>query len=170
GQRPAGARRHRRRPARFGQCQDLVLGRHRTGDHRPAVGDLQLDPGRRRDPVAADHGTGAVGAVIALKPLHLAGLTTAAIAAVAGFWLLRNFDPGAAHSPFPECMFRAFTGWYCVGCGMTRALHALAHGDVPRAFSMNPLAMTLLAISPLLLGWKLGWQPGWLRPLVAVVA
>lgn len=108
--------------------------------------------------------------MIALKPLHLAGLTTAAIAAVAGFWLLRNFDPGAAHSPFPECMFRAFTGWYCVGCGMTRALHALAHGDVPRAFSMNPLAMTLLAISPLLLGWKLGWQPGWLRPLVAVVA
>ena len=108
--------------------------------------------------------------MIALKPLHLAGLTTAAIAAVAGFWLLRNFDPGAAHSPFPECMFRAFTGWYCVGCGMTRALHALAHGDVPRAFSMNPLAMTLLAISPLLLGWKLGWQPAWLRPLVAVVA
>lgn len=108
--------------------------------------------------------------MIALKPLHLAGLTAAAIAAVAGFWLLRNFDPGAAHSPFPECMFRAFTGWYCVGCGMTRALHALAHGDVPRAFSMNPLAMTLLAISPLLLGWKLGWQPAWLRPLVAVVA
>ena len=108
--------------------------------------------------------------MIALKPLHLAGLTAAAIAAVAGFWLLRNFDPGAAHSLFPECMFRAFTGWYCVGCGMTRALHALAHGDVPRAFSMNPLAMTLLAISPLLLGWKLGWQPGWLRPLVAVVA
>ena len=108
--------------------------------------------------------------MIALKPLRLAGLTTAAIAAVAGFWLLRNFDPGAAHSPFPECMFRAFTGWYCVGCGMTRALHALAHGDVPRAFSMNPLAMTLLAISPLLLGWKLGWQPAWLRPLVAVVA
>ena len=28
----------------------------------------------------------------------------------------------------------------------------------------------MLAISPLLLGWKLGWQPAWLRPLVAVVA
>ena len=108
--------------------------------------------------------------VIALKPLHLAGLTAAAIAAVVGFWLLRNFDPNAANSPFPECMFHALTGWYCIGCGMTRALHALVHGDVPRAFSMNPLAMTMLAISPLLLGWKLGWQPAWLRPLVAVVA
>ena len=106
----------------------------------------------------------------ALKPLHLAGLTAAAIAAVVGFWLLRNFDPNAAHSLFPECMFRAFTGWYCIGCGMTRALHALAHGDVPQAFSMNPLAMSVLAISPLLLGWKLGWQPKWLRPLITVVA
>lgn len=106
----------------------------------------------------------------ASRLLWAVGLASAAIAVGAGVWLLRNFDPNAASSPFPPCMFHAFTGWYCVGCGMTRALHALAHGDVPRAFSMNPLAMTLLAISPLLLGWKLGWQPGWLRPLVAVVA
>ena len=103
--------------------------------------------------------------IAALKPLQIAGLTAAALAAVVGFWLLRNFDPNAANSPFPECMFHALTGWYCIGCGMTRALHALVHGDVPRAFSMNPLAMTMLAISPLLLGWKLGWQPAWLRPL-----
>lgn len=67
-------------------------------------------------------------------------------------------------------MFHAFTGWYCIGCGMTRALHALAHGEVVRAFSMNPLAMTMLAISPLLVAWKLGWRPAWLRPLIAVVA
>ena len=97
-------------------------------------------------------------------------LAGAAIAVLAGFWLLRNFDPDSANNIFPPCMFRALTGWYCVGCGMTRALHALAHGDVPRAFSMNPLAMALLAISPLLIGWKLGWQPAWLRPLIAVVA
>jgi hypothetical protein len=108
--------------------------------------------------------------VIALKPLHAAGLAVAAIAAVVGFWLLRNFDPNAVDSPFPQCMFHALTGWHCIGCGMTRALHALAHGDVLRAFSMNPLAMSLLAIAPLLLGWKLGWQPAWLRPLIAVVA
>jgi hypothetical protein len=106
----------------------------------------------------------------ALRPIQIAVLTTAALAAVVGFWLLRNFDPNAAGSPFPECMFHAFTGWYCIGCGMTRALHALAHGDVPRAFSMNPLAMSMLAISPLLAAWKLGWQPAFLRPLIAVVA
>ena len=108
--------------------------------------------------------------MMTLRPLQVVGLATAALAAVAGFWLLRTFDPNAAGNPFPACMFRAFTGWYCIGCGMTRALHALAHGDVPRAFSMNPLAMTMLAISPLLAAWKLGWRPAWLRPLIAVVA
>ena len=100
----------------------------------------------------------------------LACRTTAALAAVVGVWLLRNFDPNAAGNPFPRCMFQAFTGWYCIGCGMTRALHALVHGDVARAFSMNPLAMSMLAISPLLLGWRLGWQPRWMRPLIAVVS
>ena len=108
--------------------------------------------------------------MMTLRPLQVVGLATAALAAVAGFWLLRNFDPNAAGTPFPACMFRAFTGWYCIGCGMTRALHALAHGDVLRAFSMNPLAVSLLAISPLLGAWKLGWQPRWMRPLIATVS
>jgi len=107
---------------------------------------------------------------LALKPLHIAGLTAAAFAAVAGFWLLRHFDPNVAGSPFPGCMFRALTGFYCPGCGMTRMLHALAHFDVPRAFAMNPLAMAMLALSPLLLAWKYGWQPKLLRPLVALLA
>ena len=105
-----------------------------------------------------------------LRPLAVLAAITAAFAAVIGVWLLRTFDPNAANSPFPECMFHAFTGWYCIGCGMTRALHALAHGDVPGAFSMNPLAMSMLAISPLLAAWKLGWQPKWLRPLVGLLA
>ncbi|HLL17436.1 MAG TPA: DUF2752 domain-containing protein [Rubrivivax sp.] len=67
-------------------------------------------------------------------------------------------------------MFYAFTGWHCVSCGLTRALHALVHGDVLRAFSMNPLAMAMMAISPLPGAWKLGWRPVWLRPLIAVLA
>ena len=43
------------------------------------------------------------------------------------------------------CPIRLVTGVSCAGCGMTRALHALAHGEVLRAFSMNPLAISLLA-------------------------
>jgi hypothetical protein len=106
----------------------------------------------------------------ALKPLQAAGLSAAAMAAVAGVWLLRNFDPNAAHSVFPPCMFRALTGYYCIGCGTTRMLHALVHFDLPRAFAMNPLAFLLLCASPLLAAWKLGWQPRALRPLIAAAA
>ena len=107
---------------------------------------------------------------LALKPLQLVGLATAALAAVVGVWLLRNFDPNVAGGVFPPCMFRSFTDYFCIGCGLTRMLHALVHGDVVRAFAMNPLAMSLLLLSPFLAGWKLGWQPAWLRPLVAVLA
>ena len=70
---------------------------------------------------------------LALRPLHIAGLTAAACAAVVGFWLMWHFD-------------------------------------LPRAFAMNPLAVTMLALSPLLGAWKLGWQPRALRPLVATLA
>lgn len=47
----------------------------------------------------------------------------------------------------PPCPFRALTGLYCPGCGSTRALDALVHGDVARAFDMNLLGLLL---SPLL--------------------
>ena len=105
-----------------------------------------------------------------LRPMQMIRLTTAAVVAVVGFWVLLNFDPNAADSRYPGCFFYVFTGWHCISCGITRALHALAHGDVPLAFSMNPLAMTMLFLSPMLVGWRLGWQPRVLRPLIAVFA
>lgn len=64
-----------------------------------------------------------------------------------GIWLLRTFDPGAAGNLFPSCLFHGLTGWYCPGCGITRALHALVHFDLMRAFAMNAL---LVASLPLL--------------------
>ncbi|MEG2805264.1 DUF2752 domain-containing protein [Stenotrophomonas sp.] len=91
------------------------------------------------------------------------------LVAGAGFWALRHFDPNAANNPFPPCSFHAITGYYCIGCGLTRALHALAHGDVLTAVSMNPLAMVMLAIAPLVLGWTLGWRPRWMQPLINVL-
>ena len=67
-----------------------------------------------------------------------------AAAAAGGFWLLRTFDPNAPGSLFPPCLFRTFTGLYCPGCGITRMLHALAHGDVARAFEMNAMVLAML--------------------------
>lgn len=75
-----------------------------------------------------------------------------AAAAAGGFWLLRTFDPNAAGSLFPPCLFRAFTGLHCPGCGITRMLHALAHGDVARAFEMNAMVLAMLPALVLMLG------------------
>src|SRR5688500_20303324 len=63
-----------------------------------------------------------------------------------GIWLLRTFDPGAAGSLFPSCLFHDLTGWYCPGCGITRALHALVHFEVARAFAMNALLVVSLPL------------------------
>lgn len=96
------------------------------------------------------------------------GLASTAVAVGAGGWLLRTFDPNAAGSPFPPCMFHAFTGLYCIGCGLTRGLHALVHGDIAGAFAMNPLGMLMLALMPLMAAWGKGWQPRLLRPVMEV--
>ena len=63
------------------------------------------------------------------------------------FWTLRNFEPSAA-SWYPKCVFHQLTGLHCPGCGATRAMWALVHGDVVLAIRNN--AMLVLGI-PLLL-------------------
>ena len=56
--------------------------------------------------------------------------------------LLRVFDP--ATGVFPPCPVRYLTGLYCPGCGSLRAMHALLHGELGRAWAMNPLMMVML--------------------------
>ncbi len=41
--------------------------------------------------------------------------------------------------PLPGCIFRGLTGFPCLTCGGTRAARALAVGDLPTAFLINPL-------------------------------
>lgn len=53
------------------------------------------------------------------------------------------FEPGKTGF-FPVCPFRAFTGFTCPGCGTTRGLHKLLHGDVIGAFQLNPLMFVVL--------------------------
>lgn len=95
------------------------------------------------------------------RPRHLALAATAAAAlaaAGAGVWVLRRFDPNAADSPLPGCLFYHLTGLYCPGCGMTRALHALVHGDPVQMLAMNPLLPVLMIALPLLIVQSLGYR------------
>jgi hypothetical protein len=56
------------------------------------------------------------------------------------------FDPSES-SFFPPCPFRALTGLLCPGCGTTRAIHQLLHGNLVAAVTLSPL---LVLISPTL--------------------
>ncbi len=100
------------------------------------------------------------------RKLSIALLSAAAVAAAAVFVLFRYVDPNASDSPLPGCLFYAMTHLYCIGCGVTRALHALAHGDVPGALAMNPLAVAMTVIGPLMLLHTAGWRPSVLQPVM----
>ena len=55
--------------------------------------------------------------------------------------------PGSPHATWlPRCMFHQMTGLYCPGCGATRALSAMLHGDVLASLHNNLLLFPLLAL------------------------
>jgi hypothetical protein len=60
-----------------------------------------------------------------------------------GATLVYQFPP-SEHSFYPRCVFNALTGLHCPGCGATRAVGALMHGDIDQAFAYNPLFMLVL--------------------------
>jgi hypothetical protein len=72
--------------------------------------------------------------------------------AVVGFLLLVH---GPHASFWPDCLFHQLTGLHCVGCGMTRALHATLEGNLIKAFGFNPVVMGMLAIGILAVLWEL---------------
>lgn len=89
-----------------------------------------------------------------------------ALLVATGMAVMYAFDPNATDTPFARCIIHTLTGYWCAGCGITRALHALAHGDVARAFSMNPLVVSLLPFGLLAFAWAGGWRPAWAAPII----
>ena len=65
-------------------------------------------------------------------------------AALAGTAYLLVFPLGP-DAPYAGCPLNRMTGLYCIGCGTTRAMNALIHGDVLGALSFNVLAMAVAA-------------------------
>lgn len=88
-----------------------------------------------------------------MSPRHGPAVALAFVAlAVAA--LLWHVDPHQAGNVLPPCPSRWLTGLFCPGCGSTRALHALLHGDLTGALAMNPLlVLSLPAVALLALEW-----------------
>lgn len=102
-----------------------------------------------------------------LQALPTIALAVGAACAVA---VLTHVDPNAADSPLPGCPLTWLTGLLCPGCGSTRALHALIHGDLGHAMAMNPLMVLLLPVMALMALNAAGWRPPALRRLWSALA
>ncbi|HXI72777.1 MAG TPA: DUF2752 domain-containing protein [Verrucomicrobiae bacterium] len=71
----------------------------------------------------------------------LLGATALGVGAMVFF-----FNP-STHRFYPVCVFHKLTGLNCPGCGMTRALYALLHGNLMVALKDNALFVALLALA-----------------------
>jgi hypothetical protein len=67
------------------------------------------------------------------------GMTAIGAGAVVFF-----FNPNT-HKFYPVCLFHQLTGLNCPGCGATRALYALLHGNITLALKDNALFISSLA-------------------------
>jgi hypothetical protein len=71
----------------------------------------------------------------------------AALGLPAAAAVVYTFPPGEAWF-YPPCWWYTLTGLHCPGCGATRCVYALLHGDLVQALAYNSL---LVAALPLLL-------------------
>ncbi len=84
------------------------------------------------------------------SPATFAGIVLAATAF--GVVALVFFFNPATHGFYPVCTFHKLTGLNCPGCGATRALYALLHGNFSTALHDNALflfAMMAIAVRAL---------------------
>lgn len=62
------------------------------------------------------------------------------------------FNP-STHGFYPVCVFHQLTRLNCPGCGSTRALYALLHGNLPLALKDNSLFIFTLAFLAARCAW-----------------
>lgn len=62
------------------------------------------------------------------------------------------------------CILYKFTGLYCPTCGITRAIKALIHLDIYKAFRYNMLIVILIPFIGIYLIYKLVYKGTWKVP------
>ncbi len=73
------------------------------------------------------------------------------LAGAAACVVVLMFPPGSPRTKWlPKCLFHEWTGLYCPGCGGTRALYALLHGELKTSLHDNllliPVGLTAAAL------------------------
>ncbi len=72
-------------------------------------------------------------------------LQAGAAVAMLACGVLYRFPPAESRF-YPACPIHQYTGLLCPGCGATRALALLLHGDVSHALQANALFVLLLPV------------------------
>ena len=76
---------------------------------------------------------------------HLTIIIGIPVIALGGAVALFFLDP-SKQTFFPKCAFHMATGYSCPGCGSSRALYQLTHGNVLEALRLNPGILCLLGM------------------------
>lgn len=81
-------------------------------------------------------------------------LATLAAVAAGGVYLVEH-NP-AEGGIYPRCPLHAVTGWWCPGCGLTRATYHLVTGNVRAALGSN-LFLPIVIVAAVT-GWWTWWR------------
>jgi len=123
-------------------------------------------------------GKGSAG-IVFRRTGRLFVLIGAPLLAAAGLFYVFYFDPITQKKFFIPCFFHLFTGFYCPGCGNTRALHSLMHLDIAGMLNNNLLFPVLFFILVwlllgeylnLLLGRRVLWLPRRVPAVLIILA
>jgi len=52
--------------------------------------------------------------------------------------------------PFDLCLWHRLTGFACLGCGLTRSVCHLMHGDIAGSLALHPAGVVVVAIAAVL--------------------
>jgi hypothetical protein len=80
------------------------------------------------------------------RPSWLAPLAVLACMGAAAGYVLTNNPTDASRDPLGPCVFKALTGLDCPGCGGTRMVWYVLHGDIPQAARHHAIALVALPV------------------------
>ncbi len=94
------------------------------------------------------------------SPARLAGPIVCGCALAGAAALVAVVDPSET-TLLPPCPWQTMTGWWCPGCGLTRATHHLLRGDVTASLRHNLLVIpVLVSIAVSWWMWMVNWRAG----------
>jgi hypothetical protein len=129
------------------------------------------DPGRPDPRRPATERPVLIDGRYAAPPSEPSRLTRMALASgvvgvcTAGLAFVYAVNPNVENNPYPRCLLKAMTGIDCPGCGGTRAMWSLLHGDVAGAADHNILVFAIVPLAAYMLVAFVLKQFGYTIPL-----